>query len=163
MKIQFLIITSTIFLIGCKASDEISPNVYDQSYSLSTKVNENQNLIFGNWKMQSYADLKDCPYDISLELKIEKSEDGKYILNGKAPVNFYFGGFELQSKDTKISFSNLGGTKIAGSSEAMKYEDIFFKKLASVESIGLSVDSKTLILYLPEVTKDKIIFKLLAR
>ncbi len=151
-----------MLLISCKSSEEISPEYNDKSYSLAAKISENDTQLFGLWKMQSYADLKETPYDISLEFKNEKRDDGRFILSGKGPINFYFGSFEINHSESKIKFSTIGGTKIAGSALEMTYETTYFNKLASAEKIGLSTDGKTLILYLPEDTKDKIIYKLVS-
>jgi len=54
------------------------------------------------------------------------AEDGTFA--GQAPVNNYFGEYEV--KDGKVTFKNVASTKMMGAEEDMAAEDAFFKALA---------------------------------
>lgn len=81
-------------------------------------------------------------FDKTPEIKIEGSSwanDDKIIirfteegrLSGNAPVNLYFGNYTTSGED-KISFSDIGTTKMAGPEEEMIKERAFFAALANV-------------------------------
>ena len=54
------------------------------------------------------------------------AEDGTFA--GQAPVNNYFGEYEVN--DGKVTFKNVASTKMMGAEEAMAAEDAFFTALA---------------------------------
>jgi heat shock protein HslJ len=59
-----------------------------------------------------------------------KFDPVKAQVNGISGVNRYFGGYELQGE--RLKFGQLGGTRMAGTPEAMELEHEFLKMLAQV-------------------------------
>lgn len=58
--------------------------------------------------------------------------DGTFA--GQAPVNSYFGEYEVA--DGKVTFKNVGATKMMGDEEEMAAEDAFFKSLEGTFTEG---------------------------
>jgi heat shock protein HslJ len=134
-------------LNACKSDDAIGPN---DNYITGLA---SRSSIYSKWKLVSYETNKKISYDVVLEFKNEKNEKGSNIVSGKSSINFYQADFVTENNKLKIS--NLIMTQIGGSSEAMKFEDDYLKRLVEVTNFNIS--DETLIL---SSTKQKMTFKL---
>ena len=67
-------------------------------------------------------------------------EDG--TLHGFSGVNRFFGNYKLEG--SKISFSGMGSTRMAGAPDAMRFEDKFMKALSQADRCSLLGNSFTL-------------------
>jgi hypothetical protein len=160
----YKLITALFFIAGmtaCSKGDSVSPN---SDYQGLGSVNNGKGGVlapFGTWKMIGYEDNVVTPYDISIEIKNEKNEIGQYIINGKSHVNFYFAFFRSDFEKRTMAVFGVGGTKIKGSAEDMRYEEDYWLKLSKVERYEISDNGQTLTLHLPEKDKQKITYKLI--
>lgn len=114
--------------------------------------------IFGKWKMESYADGQKVPFDVTIELKNETDSSGRYIINGKSPLNFYFSTFELYANSKGIKLYDIQITKVEGNLEALSFESNYYKTLSKISGYELSPDGKTLKLLLPQLNNQYIIY-----
>lgn len=99
-------------------------------------VPEIEKAVLGDYVLKSrfLGDAVDSPcgweanFKEDITLSIKKAEDGKgFTLNGKLPVNTYFGKIEIGSEINKLNIynlkiSNLGGTKVGGPKAFMDCE-----------------------------------------
>jgi heat shock protein HslJ len=141
------LIISSLFMFSC--AKEVVEATNANLSALSTS-----NLI-GQWKLKSYADGKTPAFDVTLEIK---DEEGKYTLNGRSSVNFYFASFETDESKKTITLSVLGSTKIAGTEEANQFEMIYYENLRNVEKYEFK-DKNTLVFYLSKPAKEAMYFE----
>lgn len=149
MKNQIAII-SILF-----ASILLMSNCSNQKESVSAMDIQSQS-VFGKWKFVSFADGKKTDFKVSLELSNTLSQDGKYTINGKGSVNFYFAYFTIDEAKKSFVVSTLGSTKMAGSPAEMEFETNYFGKFGKV--VKYEILGENLILHLPTSEKEKLIF-----
>ena len=147
MKTLITLILSTLLMIACtqKAIEAADANLNALSKS----------DLLGQWKFKSYTDGKTPDYDVTLEIK---NEEGKYTLNGRSSVNFYFASFETDEYKKTIALSVLGSTKIAGTTEANQFEMIYYNRLRNAEKYEFK-DKNTLVFYLVNPTNEAMFFE----
>ena len=78
MKSILIFLFTFSFLTSCSKKESEMPLLGDNISA--------QNMI-GNWKLKSFSNKAAIPYEVTLEIK---EEDGKFVLNGRSSVNFYF-------------------------------------------------------------------------
>lgn len=137
-----------LFLLGCSA----------ESYSPDT--NFYGTSVFGKWRMVSYADNKQVPFDVTLELKSEQDSLGRNIITGKSPLNFYFSTFTINSADNNIIIYDIQSTKIAGAIPQVSFEKNYYEILSKVTKYEISENGKTLKLILPSTENQHITYNL---
>ncbi|SOE20924.1 META domain-containing protein [Spirosomataceae bacterium TFI 002] len=111
---------------------------------------ENQESIEGTWIFKEFflgdAIMLGCGWEAkdvrSMTLKIEKDGD-QLKISGSAPVNNYFGNFDLLSFDKttsqgKVKVGPIGSTKMAGPEPVMQCETMFLQMLQEAGDIGFS-------------------------
>jgi heat shock protein HslJ len=147
MKTLITLIISTLLMIACT---EKIIEAADANLSALSKSD-----LLGQWKFKSYSDGKNPAYDVTLEIK---DEEGKYTLNGRSSVNFYFASFEADESKKTMTLSVLGSTKIAGTTEANQFEMIYYERLRNVERYEFK-DKNTLVLYLVNPTNEAMFFE----
>lgn len=109
-----------------------------------------ENDFEGTWIFKEFflgdAIMMGCGWEAqnvrTMTLTIEKDE-GQFKISGSAPVNNYFGVFDLLSFDEttsqgKISLDPIGSTKMAGPEPLMQCETMYFQMLQEAGDIGLS-------------------------
>lgn len=111
--------------------------------------------LLGQWKLKSYADGKTPAFDVTLEIK---DEEGKYTINGRSSVNFYFASPDIDENKKTISISVIGSTKIAGTEEANQFEMNYYENLRNIERFEWK-DKNTLIFYISKPTKEAMYFE----
>jgi heat shock protein HslJ len=142
-----MLIISSLLMITCTQK---AIEAADANLSAASKSD-----LLGQWKFKSYADGKAPTYDVTLEIK---DEEGKYTLNGRSSVNFYFASFETDESKKTITLSVLGSTKIAGTTEANQFEMVYYDRLRNAERYGFK-DKNTLVLYLVNPTNEAMYFE----
>ncbi len=146
-KLTITLIISSLLMIACTQKTIEAANASLSSLSTSG--------LLGQWKFKSYSDAKSPVYDVTLEIK---DEEGKYTLNGRSSVNFYFASFETDESKKTITLSGLGSTKIAGTPEANQFEMVYYERLRNVVKYELK-DRNTLIFYLSSPSKEAMYFE----
>ncbi|MDP5121891.1 MAG: META domain-containing protein [Spirosomaceae bacterium] len=137
-----------LFLLGCSADGySPDPNFYETS-------------VFGKWRMVSYADNKQIPFDVTLELKSEKDSLGRNIITGKSPLNFYFSTFTINPSDSAITVYDIQSTKIEGAVSQVSFEKNYYEMLTKVKKYEISESGKTLNLILPSTENQHIVYNL---
>lgn len=111
--------------------------------------------LLGQWKLKSYADGKAPAFDVTLEIK---DEEGKYTINGRSSVNFYFASPDIDENKKTISISVIGSTKIAGTEEANQFEMNYYENLRNIERFEWK-DKNTLIFHISKPTKEAMYFE----
>lgn len=142
-----ILIISTIFLGAC--SKEIV-----ESNAMNLSAISKSDLL-GQWKFKSYADGKTPAYDITLEIK---DEEGKYTINGRSSVNFYFASPDIDENKKTVSISVIGSTKIAGTEEANQFEMSYYENLRNIERFEWK-DKNTLLFHISKPTKEAMYFE----
>ena len=110
--------------------------------------------------MQSYADGREIPFDVTIELKPETDSLGRHIINGKSPLNFYFSTFEVDVSSKAIKIFDIQITKMEGSSNTVLFENNYLETLSKVDHYEVSKSSGVLKLLLPDSTNQYIIYRL---
>ena len=146
-KLTISLIISTLLMISC------SQKTIETADANLSALSESS--LLGQWKFKSYANGKVPAYDVTLEIK---DEDGKYTLNGRSSVNFYFASFETNENKKTIILSALGSTKIAGTTEANQFEMVYYERLRNIEQYDFK-DKNTLIFYLSNPVKEAMYFE----
>lgn len=141
------LLISTLFMFSCAKTVIESTNMNISALKSSD--------LLGQWKLKSFSDGKAPAYDITLELK---DENGKYTLNGRSSVNFYFASFETDESKKTFKVSVLGSTKIAGTLEANQFEMIYYENIRNIERYEFK-DINNLVLYLSSPAKEAMYFE----
>lgn len=136
-----------LFLLGCSTVD------YAPQHST--------NSVFGKWRMVSYADSKQVPFDVTIELKNERDSLGRYIIAGKSPLNFYFSTFEMDTSTSSMTVYDIQSTKIEGNHPSSLFEKDYYERLTKTKSYEISNNGDTLKLILPIIENQHIIYKLI--
>jgi heat shock protein HslJ len=111
--------------------------------------------FLGQWKFKGYSDGKMPVYDVTIEFK---KEEGKYSLNGRSSVNFYFASFETNENTKTMKISAIGSTKMAGMPEANQFETVYYERLQNLERYEFK-DKNVLALYLSNPVKEVMYFE----
>jgi heat shock protein HslJ len=119
------------------------------------------NPLFGKWRMVSYADNKQIPFDVTIELKNEKDSSSRYIITGKSPLNFYFSTFDIDDTKNSITVYDIQSTKIGGSTSSVSFEKEYYELLTKIKSYEISNNGETLKLILPVIENQHITYKLI--
>lgn len=114
--------------------------------------------VFGKWKMKSYADGKEIPFDVTIEMKSEKDSSGRYIIRGKSPLNFYFSTFEIDFTTKSIQLFDIQITKVEGESNIVSFENTYYETLSKIVNYEVSSDGKTMKLLLPKSENQHIMY-----
>jgi hypothetical protein len=148
---QRLIILLLVF--SCKSENfEMGPSgSVDKQFNAS----DIERGLFGVWKLSSYEDLKNIRYDVTLELKTERTPRGLYLLSGKSAANFYNAQFEFNNQKGTIKIYDLATTEINADATAKNFEVDFWKRLLSVEKFQI-IDN---VLTISLKENKKLIFK----
>ncbi|CAH0996878.1 hypothetical protein EMA8858_03013 [Emticicia aquatica] len=141
------ILVSSLLLASC--SKQVI-ETHNASFSSLSTID-----LIGQWTFKGYSDGKTPAFDVTLEIK---DEEGKYILNGRSSVNFYFASFETDESKKTIKLSAIGSTKIAGSIEANQFEAIYYERLHKIERYEFK-DKNTLLFYLSNPAKEIMYFE----
>jgi META domain len=146
---------SLVFFTSCKGDKEsIAPyGLNDKSSALDAS-----NPVFSTWKLSSFEDNKKIEHDVSIELKAERNESGQFKISGKCAVNFYYASFSIDPSQKTIKIEKIAGTLIGGNLVNSLFEQNYLDRLSLVEKYELSPDFKKITLFLPEKTKQKIVF-----
>lgn len=147
MKTLIALIISTLLMIECT---EKTIEAADANLSAASKSD-----LLGQWKFKSYTDGKTPDYDVTLEIK---DEEGKFTLNGRSSVNFYFASIEADETKKTMTLPVLGSTKIAGTPEANQFEMVYYDRLRNVERYEIK-DKNTLVFYLVNPTNEAMFFE----
>lgn len=108
--------------------------------------------------MKSYADGKEIPFDVTIEMKSETDSSGRYIIRGKSPLNFYFSTFEIDFTNKAIQLFDIQITKVEGESNIVSFENTYYETLSQIVNYEVSNDGKTMRLLLPESSSQYIIY-----
>jgi heat shock protein HslJ len=119
------------------------------------------NPLFGKWRMVSYADNKQVPFDVTIELKNERDSSGRYIMTGKSPLNFYFSTFDIDDAKSAITVYDIQSTKIDGNAPSVLFEKGYYELLTKVKNYEISNNGETLKLILPVIENQHITYKLI--
>jgi heat shock protein HslJ len=127
-------------------------SIFLLAYLSSCEENKvkNQEKIEGTWIFKEFflgdAIMLGCGWEAedvrTMTLIIEQDGD-EFKVSGSAPVNNYFGSFQLLSFDDKltqgkIKVGPLGSTKMAGPAPLMQCENMYFQMLQEAGDIGFS-------------------------
>jgi META domain len=144
-----------VFFTSCKSDkDTVTPyGLNDKLYALDAS-----NPVFSIWKLSTFEDNKKIDHDVSIELKAERNESGQFKISGKCAVNFYYATFSIDPSQKTIKIEKIAGTLIGGNLVNSLFEQNYLDRLSLVEKYELSPDFKKITLFLPEKTKQKLIF-----
>lgn len=143
-----LLLLPCLFLLSC--SDE----------SNSPYEHMDINPLFGKWRMVSYADNKQIPFDVTIELKSERNSSGHHMITGKSPLNFYFSTFDIDDTKNLITVYDIQSTKIEGGTLSVSFERNYYELLTKIKNYEISNNGETLKLILPVVENQHITYKL---
>ncbi len=119
----------SLFAIGCK-KDKAAVNLDDYT---------------GDWGTFSLEAAGEQQPVVASVISIEKKSDTVLSVNGNSGVNSFFGDFVLSGGTVKAS-DNMGSTKMAGSPEAMEFEDKFLVCVSSADNIAVVKDEEKTVL-----------------
>ena len=139
MKLFVGIMMLSSIMFSCKEKD-LSPD-----YLFSSK--EANPVPFGRYELKTYNNSSAVPYDVVLEIKPEKDSSGRYLINGKSVVNFYFSSAQIKSDGKTLQISEVASTKISGHEAELKFEKDYYHRLAKVKSFKTQLNGTSLILY----------------
>jgi heat shock protein HslJ len=107
------------------------------------------NKILGQWQMMGYVKKdkvdvnnvsRKIPYENVTVVFNNKEEDKKLQFSGRSSVNFIGGNYEtpyLTTSDDKLTITNTIRTKIAGTLEALQFEDEYVDNLNNAASYNI--------------------------
>lgn len=98
--------------------------------------------ISGSWKIESLQKDGVSQEICDIEIQVEQKNNTLFIA-GDAGVNVFSGDF-IVDKNGSISVNNIALTKMMGSPEEMKFEDMFVELLNGISSAHLK-DSKLIL------------------
>ncbi|KPJ88349.1 MAG: hypothetical protein AMJ53_16960 [Gammaproteobacteria bacterium SG8_11] len=125
-----------VYTLNTMANELVSTPITQQMLTDISKVQWQLNRV------QDAGSPKPLPKESPITIMLE--ENGK--LGGGAPVNRYFGQFELKENGViQWQGPGLGATKMAGPPELMKLEQYYFKILHQCDR--LSIKDETLIFH----------------
>ncbi len=94
------------------------------------------NRVIGNWKVQEFEkDGSKIPIEES-GISFEQESENVFKVNGNSGINTFFGNVEIKNKGIVVD-DKMASTKMAGSPEAMEYEDNFLLCLTGADGIEL--------------------------
>ena len=102
--------------------------------------------LIGSWKFRHFGDTTEYPYEVTLEFKGEADEAGGLKLSGRSSVNHYFATYQADASQKKLNLANLGSTRMAGSPDAMQFEQRYFEFLKNAASYQLKDAGQTLVI-----------------
>lgn len=146
MKSILIFLFTFSFLTSCSKKESEMPLLGDNISA--------QNMI-GNWKLKSFSNKAAIPYEVTLEIK---EEEGKFVLNGRSSVNFYFAALSVNESNKTLKISDVGSTKMAGTTEANQFESKYFQYLSTATKYSFQ-DSNTLIFYMAKPAGETMIFE----
>ncbi|RYC68294.1 MULTISPECIES: META domain-containing protein [Spirosoma] len=115
---SLLLLSLTWLLIGaCQRGEHVLP--------------ENVAQLVGTWQLREPA----SPYPVTLQLALDTANPPDdvtpFLTSGKSAVNTYSGRMSA-ALDGMMIVTRLSTTEMAGSTDAMQFEDVYFKNLKSV-------------------------------
>lgn len=152
MHLRKIIIFVCIGLVGlgCR-SEEIEPSEFNE---LSFAIASGRILYpFGKYKLLSYENNANINFNVDLEVKNEKDDDGHFIINGQSNVNFYFAKFEADFVKQTVKIYGVASTRIGGTARELQFERDYLERLSKVTSYQFSQDGSKFILILPDSNK----------
>ncbi|WP_207506025.1 META domain-containing protein [Telluribacter humicola] len=142
MKKVFLVLSlGLLFMMGIACQ----PESVDADAQKSERLSANANLT-GTWKFKHFGDKAESPYEVTLEFKGQADENGKLMLSGRSSVNHYFAAYQADASKNKLNIADLGSTRMAGSPEAMQFEQRYFELLKNAASYEIKDGGQTLII-----------------
>lgn len=124
MKALFFIWLSVLLLGSCRSGDAVKPT--------------GSSALVGDWKLID----PNSAYTVTLRIEeqpVQLAGFDSFKVSGRAAVNAYFAeaniskGPSIESGEAGTGgIGNLGVTQVAGTTDAMRYEDTYFARLRSV-------------------------------
>lgn len=113
--------------------------------STKVKTDSDSTVYIGTWQIDSFQ-IDGIFQQIAIsEITFEEVHGKSYNIYGNSGVNSFFGEVKIDGSTLSVA-DNMGSTKMAGSPEAMEYEDNFLKCLTTAEKIQIREDGNILIL-----------------
>lgn len=138
-----------------KKSLAILPLLALSLFGCNTKSAED---IVGDWNIKSFE--KDgVQQQIAVsDISFEKKSGSSFDVKGNSGVNSFFGTVSVKNGTFKAS-ENMGSTKMAGSPEAMAFEDDFLACLTGADAVEITeVDGKKVLKITDKDTKSVLSF-----
>lgn len=117
MRNIFLLFAVSFLLSACAAKKPIVKTEESSSFTIDS--------LYGKTYVLSNMFKKDI-----VTIIFEKDN-----FSGKGPVNGYFGGYKINGDSIKVN--PVASTRMGGTPQAMKNEDLYFNMLGRVEKISI--------------------------
>lgn len=113
--------------------------------SAKVKTDFDSSVYIGTWQIDSFQ-MDGIFQQIAVsEITFETDQGKTFNIYGNSGVNSFFGEVKIDGSSFSVG-ENMGSTKMAGSPEAMEYEDNFLACLTTAEKIELHEDGTILLL-----------------
>lgn len=127
----FYFLALMIVFVGCTSS--------------KVKTDSDSTVYLGTWQIDSFQIYGIFQQIAMSEITFEEVHGKSYNIYGNSGVNSFFGEVKIDGSTLSVA-DNMGSTKMAGSPEAMEYEDNFLKCLTTADNIEIHREENILIL-----------------
>lgn len=124
--------------------------------STKVKTDSAATTYLGTWQIDSFQ-IDGIFQQIAIsEITFEEVHGKSYNIYGNSGVNSFFGEVKIDGSTLSVA-DNMGSTKMAGSPEAMEYEDNFLACLTSAEKIEITEEGNALILTISNTKTNSVL------
>lgn len=90
----------------------------------------------GNWKVQEFTKNDEPIKILESGISFEQKSETIFAVTGNSGINSFFGDIEIIQNTISVG-DKMASTKMAGSPEAMEYEDTFLECLTKADGIEI--------------------------